>query len=265
MTIEEAFSDDPDVYPAFVGSALDHLIAQSVARMVPDVRTDVTTVVTLPSGASYTGHPDLVFPKGVLDVKTVDGLTKPRRQGPNVQQQFQRHLYAAGLVQEGRLPEDCWVGNAWFDRSARESEPHVQVESYDPTWLHHADEWLSDVFYAVKTGEEAPKDKPVEWCMKCCEFASNCRAPDLLSDREHGGLIEDPELLDMIDAYNEASEMAKAAERMKDDAKRALAGTSGATGTHIVKWIYVNESQIPGFTRPGYERLSIRPIPRGAR
>jgi hypothetical protein len=59
--------------------------------------------------------------------------------------------------------------------------------------------------------------------------------------------------------------MAKAAERMKDDAKRALAGTSGFTGTHVVKWIYVNESEIPGHSRPGYERLSIRPIPRATR
>jgi hypothetical protein len=267
MTVKEDFTDDPDEFQAFVGTAIGEYVELAMQRRWPQhVQIGVTTVVTLPSGIQLPGHPDIVvLKKGVIDVKTVDGLTQVKRQGPSLQQQFQRHLYAAGLVQEGRLPEDCWVANAFYDRSGRDPKPYIQVESYDPSWLIHADEWLSDVTYAIQVGEEAPKDKPVDWCVKCCEFVSSCRADVILSDREHGGLIEDPELLDMIDAYIEARDAERDAERAKEDAKRALAAVSGRTATHVVKWIHVNESDIAGFTRAGYERLDIKPLPKATR
>ncbi len=262
MTVAQEPTDDPGKWAAFIGSALDKLICEAVALAFPQARTKLTTVVTLPSGATYIGHPDLVFSDGLLDNKTVDGLTKVKRQGPDLQQQFQRHLYAAGLVQEGRLPEDCWVGNIWWDRSGREPNPHVQVESYDPTWLNRADEWLSDVLYAVQTGERAVQDMPTEWCAKCCEFFSICRGEDVLTDRERGGLIEDESVLDLIDAYKEAREVKKDSERVMDDVRRELADVSGRTASDMVKWVFVNASEVPGYSRSPYSKLDIRPIPR---
>lgn len=262
LTVAEAFSDDPDNYAAFVGSALGAQIEQAFVAAHPKVRTGVEVLVTLPSGAAFPGHPDLVFPTGVLDIKTVDGLTAVRRSGPSMRQQFQRHLYAAGLVQAGQLPYDCWVGNAWFDRSGRDSTPHIQVESYDPSWLDRADEWLSDVQYAVYTGENASKDMPLEWCARCCEYFSKCRAEDVLSDREQGGLIEDPDLLDAVEANIEGKRLRKQADAMIEDSRRMLAQVSGRTGSHVVRWVYVNGSDIPGYYRQGYTKLDIRPIPK---
>jgi hypothetical protein len=262
MTVEQAFTDEPNKWEAFVGSAIDRLLTEAVSVAMPNALTNVTTVVTLPSGATYPGHPDLVFINGVLDNKTVDGLTQVRRQGPTLQQQFQRHLYYAGLLQEKRIEPDGWVGNVWWDRSGRESMPHVQIESYDPTWLHRADDWISDVLYAVQTGERTMKDKPTEWCSKCCEFFTVCRTEDVLTDSERGGLIEDPDALDLIDAYKDARDTKKECERVMDDVRRALADISGRTTEDIVKWIFVNSSEVPGYTRSPYSKLDIRPIPR---
>src|SRR3546814_8827123 len=60
-----------------------------------------------------------------------------------------------------RSPE-CKVGNIWIDRSGREPIPHAQVEPYDDMWIIKADQWLGDVLYAVRVGEEASKDRSEE-------------------------------------------------------------------------------------------------------
>lgn len=263
MTVEQEPTDDPPNYKAFIGSWLGDGVEEAVAAVYPTARRNVEITVTLPSGASYVGHPDFVLPRGVLDIKTVDGLTGVRRHGPNFQQQIQRHLYCAGCIQAGLLDEaDAWVGNIWFDRSGREETPHVSVESYDPGWLIRADEWLDDVIYAVKHGERAYQDMPLEWCQACCEFFTICRGEDVVRDRESQGLITDPFLLDYIEAYNEGNELVKQGTKMKDDSRRALAGISGTTGEHVVRWVYVNPSEVPGHTRAGYQKLDIRRIPK---
>lgn len=262
LVAETVFSDDPSKWAAFVGTAIGDKLEHVVQDLFPTAKTGIEITVTLPSGLQLLGHPDLVTPTGVLDLKTVDGLTSVKRGGPSIQQQFQRHLYAAGLIQDGSLPEDCWVGNAWFDRSARSDMPHVQVESYDPTWLLRADEWLDDVLYAHKHGQEAPKDQPMEFCAKCCEFYSICRGEDAYRDREGGGRIEDPQLLDAVYAYVEAREAKKDAEKQMADAQRMLADTRGVADDMIVKWIHVNASEVPGHTRAPYSKLDIRKAPK---
>lgn len=262
MTIEETFTDDPRIFEANIGTWVGDGVEEAVAAMFPQARRGMEVTVTLPSGASYVGHPDLVLPSGVLDIKTVDGLTGVRRTGPDVQQQFQRHLYAAALVQAGELPEDCWVGNVWIDRSGRDEEHVVNVESYDPIWLQYADEWTSDVIYAVQHGEQAMKDRPVEWCEKCCPFFSTCRGEDVLRDRESQGLITDPFILDYVEALVEAKAKKKEAEKVIEDARRALADVSGTTGEHIIRWVFVDSSDVPGYTRAAYSKLDVRKIPR---
>ena len=34
-----------------------------------------------------------------------------------------------------------------------------------------------------------------------------------------------------------------------------------ATGEHQVRWVHVNEVDIQAFTKRGYDRLDIRPVP----
>lgn len=261
MTIEQEFTNEPELHQAFIGSWLGEGIEQAVSGMFPKAKTKLEVTVELPSGLKLTGHPDLVLPRGVLDVKTVDGLTGVRKHGPSEQQQFQRHLYAAALVQAGELPEDCFVGNVWVDRSGRDPKPFVNLESYDPTWLKRADEWLSDVHYAVTNKERAFQDKPIEWCEVCCPFFSVCRGEDARKDREQGGMITDAFAVDYVDTLIQAREQKKEAEKTLEDCRRALAGVSGSTGTHMVRWVYVGPSQVPGYERAAYEKLDVRRIP----
>ncbi len=261
MIVETPFSDDPPKFAAFVGTALDDRIQMVVQDMFPTAKRHMEVTVTLPSGLQVLGHPDLVLPNGVIDIKTVDGLTSVKRNGPSVTQQFQRHLYAAGLIQAGEIPEECWVGNVWFDRSARDYTPHVQLEPYDPLWLTWADEWLADVMYAVKHGERAMQDQPIEFCERFCEFYTVCRGEDVLRDREGGGKIEDPMLIDAVRMYVDARDSIKELERQKADAQRMLADISGVADDYMVKWVYVNPSEVPGYTRSGYAKLDIRKVP----
>lgn len=261
MLTEAEFTDDPDTWEAFVGTWVGAGVEQAVGKYHPNVQLGMEVKLTLPSGHVFTGHPDLVFARGVLDIKTTDGLTVPKKSGPSLQQQFQRHGYAAALVQAGELPEDCWVGNAWFDRSGRTARPHVDVEQYDPAWVDRIDEWVSDVVYAVRNDEEAMKDKPLEWCAACCPFYTGCRGEDALRNRETQGLIDDPITLSTIEAFLDARERKRAADKELDDCRRALADVAGYTGTHSIRWVNVGESDIPGFTRAAYSKLDVRKIP----
>lgn len=262
MTIQQPPTDSPSKRKAFIGSALGERWEEAIAATFPQARRKMEVTVTLPSGATYVGHPDLVLPNGVLDLKSVDGLTGVRRTGPDLQKQFQRHLYAAGLVQAGELDKDCWVGNAWIDRSGRDDEIVVSIESYDPSWLIRVDEWVSDVTYAVQYNERTVQDMPIEWCEKCCEFFSICRGEDVRKDRESRGLITDAFTLDYVTALIEAKNQKKQAEKVIEDCRRALADVSGTTGDYIVRWVFVDESQVPGHTRAAYSKLDVRKIPR---
>lgn len=275
MTVQEPFTDDPENWAAFVGEAVDGLTKVAFQKELGGLKADVSVWVELPSGFSYIGHPDLVLPggqkwadgaHGVVDIKTVDGLEAIKRNGPDEQQEIQRHLYYAACRQAGLIKDDDGiVANMWLDRSGRDPKPYVQVESYDPTWLTVADEWISDVVYAVKTGEHAMKDKPLEWCQVCCPFFSACRGADILKDRESQGLIEDPFLLDLVEMYDEAREDKKNADRRLEDARRGLAHVSGTTGQHVVKWIFVDASDVPGYTRKPYYKLDVRKMPKPQR
>src|SRR5690606_3049148 len=119
-----------------------------------------------------------------------------------------------------------------------------------------------DVTYAVKAGERAMQDQPIEFCERYCEFFSACRGADVVRDREGGGRIEDPMLIDAVRAYVEARDGIKELQKQKDDAQRMLSDTSGIADDHMVKWVYVNPSEIPGYTRSGYAKLDIRKIPK---
>lgn len=253
-------TDSPDKYTAFIGTWLGDGLEQVINTMFPTAERHLTVTVTLPSGVELEGHPDLVTPTGVIDIKTVDGLTSVMRNGPSEGQLYQRDLYAAGLIQAGRKIE--WTANVWWDRSGRTSKPWVDVKPYHDTVLSRADEWLSDVLYAIRAQERAPQDMPVEFCVSNCEFFTACRGNDVMTDSEGGGLITDPIQVDAVRAYLDARDAKKEAEHVMDDMRRQLASTSGIAEGHVVRWTYVNESEVPGYFRPGYTRLDVRKIPR---
>lgn len=252
--------DQTDILPAFIGTAIGKDVEAAVKALHPEVITQAAVVTTLVGdGGEYevTGHPDMIFPWGVADLKTTDGLELPRRSGPTQQQLFQRHLYTkaaweAGLLKVDRL-EDARTANIWLDRSGATKELHVHMDDYSPDVVAAAAAWLDEVIYNYRLNQPAMKDPPRTWCEAACGHFSTCRMYD--SDVE--GLITDENLNLAIEVYAEGAAMEKDGKRLKDEAKKALVGVAGYTGSHQVRWIHVNGSTTPAMTRNGHDRLSV--------
>lgn len=217
---------------------------------------------TLPNGDEITGTPDLAIPAWnmLVDVKTVNGLTKIKRDGVSQNHNWQRHLYALALVQQNILQDDgtLRVANLYFDRSGAESMPYAIVDEYDPTVFAPIQEWVEDVKYARLHGvDTASQDIPAPVCERICEYFTLCRGA--LPDSDDGELITDPEKLDAVNMVLEAREMESEAKRLKNTAQIVLKDTSGSTGTHQVRWTQVNKN---GYTvePSSYLRLDIRAV-----
>jgi len=257
-------AEERDKTAAFVGTALgDHIEQAALAAFPHYIRQSEVAITLHGDQGTFTigGHPDLVDPKGVvLDVKTANGLRIIQRTGPSQQQQFQRHCYAkaayqAGLFHDTVALEDVQVGNVWFDRSAEEHEPYVQMERYDERVVQAATEWLDDVVYAFRHGEEARKEPPIAMCAKTCGFFLDCRA----GRGGPQGLLDDTETLAAVDMYQEALTLEREARKLKNQAKIALNGVEGSTGHYTVQWTKVNGGPVSYFREP-YLRLDVRKL-----
>lgn len=259
-------TDNPPKWAAAVGTALHNYIEAAIKKAYPDWLCGsidhIEVTATLPSGAEIKGHPDIVVPasNAVLDIKTVDGFEWVKRSGTSQQHKYQRHLYAMGLLQAGILDDSkpVVVGNIYFDRSGKQSEPLVLVEDMDPTLTDEIDSWVQDVIYAVKHGEDASRDIPAAVCEKICSHFTACRGE--LGIEEGTILIEDPDLLSAVDMYVEARDMSKQADQMKKEAQGLLAGINGSTGTYQVRWVEVAPTTVDSFEKAGYSRMDIRKV-----
>lgn len=240
---------------AMVGTWVDAGVRAARKASNPALIVDAEFHVKLPSGEVLPGHPDEIDPTepSICDVKTVDGLSAVRRSGPDEQQQFQRHLYALGALQNGLVhdAESLIVRNVWVDRSGRHNDVHVQQEPFDEGQVQRASEWLADVTYACDNGEEASKDKPAQWCFACCEYAGSCRR-----DYLGGAELTDPTLVGAVLAYEEARTLGKELELVKEDAARMLRGVDGTVGDLSVRSTHVNGTE----SRGSYERLDVRRV-----
>ena len=259
-------TDQTPTWAAAVGTALHNYIEAALKEAHPDWLLgsidNIRVTATLPSGATISGHPDIVVPaaNAILDIKTVDGYEWIKREGTSRNHKYQRHLYALGAMQEGLLDDskDVLVGNVYFDRSGREHEPFVLVEPLDPTLTMEIDSWIQDVIYAVTHGEDASRDIPSPVCEKICPFFTACRG----GLEVHDGLltIEDPELVSAVDMYVEARDMAKMADAMKREAQTRLEGINGSTGSYQVRWVDVAPTTVQSFEKVGYRRMDVRKV-----
>jgi hypothetical protein len=261
MILNEPYSDHPTAYSlaSFVGHAVGNYAERALGeawRGEGRVDTQVEVQIDLPNGVRLRGHPDLVGEAIVVDFKTVDGLAVVK-QGAKAQHRWQVTLYCAALIHDGRLPDNALCALVYIDRSGVETKPHVEVWRYDPKLLDPINEWVNDVLYAIEYEEEASRDKPREFCYAACPYARNCRG----MDTDVTGLIEDEEQLFAVKAYLEATRRAKEAEHDRKSATAALAGVAGSTGEHQVRWIHINETTVESFTKKGYDRIDIRPVP----
>jgi len=259
--------EQTDMLPAFHGTWLGYGIEQAVGVAYPESIIQSEVIVRLTGERNeyeVTGHPDIIFPHGVLlDVKSSYGLSLAEKKGMEDQsKKFQRHCYAygaheAGLFDDGVELSDVVVGNCWVDRSAGERRLLVKTEPFDPTVIDDAGEWLDDVVYAWQHEEEARKEPPREMCATTCGFFEPCRGAEVRAS----GLLTDPVVLGAVDLTLEARALESKAKKMKAEARDTLVGIEGTTGSHQVYWSDVAPSKIEAYERSAYTTLKITKIP----
>jgi hypothetical protein len=256
MIRQTEFTDAPDSTKAQIGTALHRLYEDARRNLDPDLLVGHTVKIRLSNGVELEGHPDVTdLDEGsVTDDKTSDGLGLVRRNGPTRQQVIQVHLYALGEIQAGRLTPECIVRLVFWDRSGREPEPYVWQQQFDPEVITEATEWLDDVLYAVKNGEDAQRTPPLDWCRVACPFYSACRLPAL---PEVEDFITDEPTMQAIDTYVEGKRLSKQADSMVRSSKEALEGIAGVTTTgYRVRWVSIPQSG----DRFAYRRIDVRKV-----
>jgi hypothetical protein len=260
--------DDVDMLPAFHGTWLGEGIEQAVGAAYPEAVIQPTVIVSL-RGERNTyeipGHPDIIFPHGVLlDAKSANGLALAGRTGMSDQaKKFQRHCYAyaawiQGLFDVGLELDDITVGNVWIDRSARERRLLVKTEPFSLDVIREATEWLDEVVYAWQHDEEARKEPAREVCAKTCGFYADCRGLDIQTK----GLLTDPEVLAAVDLYREGQQMESKGKKLKAEAKETLTDVEGTTGEYQVYWTSIGPTKVEAFERAGYKTLKIAKVPK---
>jgi len=264
--LDQQVPEDADMLKAFIGTALGDHVEQAIVEHYPGrvIRQAEVEIILVGETRTYTvpGHPDIVLPDEgvVIDAKSSDGLSIARRLGADQQKRFQRHGYGLGCWNAGMfgdLPlEEVQVGNVWIDRSGEEQELHVELEPYDPDVIRDAARWIDDVVYAYVNEEEARKEPAREVCAVTCGFFGVCRA----WQTDVSGVIEDPEVLEAMNMYLEGLSLEKQGRMLKDHAKPVMRGIAGSNGTHLLRWVHVDESLVPEHKRRGYDKIDIKPI-----
>lgn len=262
LLTDTPFSDSPDKSKARHGTWLHEAILRRLKQAQPDLLVDLPEHplhlrVKLPSGSELPGRPDLIDPNepSVTDLKTVDDeadLAYVAKHGPTDQQRYQRHLYYAAALQAGLVGEAGLVRNVWLARTGS-PEFVVDEEPFDPAMIGWADEWVTDVAYAVEHDEPASKDKPYVWCAACCPFFTVCRENDV-PDAE----ILDPNIVAAVDAYKAAKQQMKELDLIAKGAAAIIPqGVFARVGGFTVKSTWVNGTHVE-YDRDGYWRLDVR-------
>jgi hypothetical protein len=262
-------TDSGQMSSAMIGTAI-HAMLEQARGLLPnlilereltiDLRVDGFDVLQL------VGHADEIDPdeNSITDWKTVDGFEWVKRHGPSQAHKFQRHLYALGAIQAGLVKEEgLIVRNAYIDRSGKDPSILVWQEAFDPTLTDEVGQWVADVLYAVKHGEDASRDIAAPTCEAIsCEYFTACRG-GLLPDTR-GDQITDADTLDTLVAYLEGAKMEKDGKRLKTEMKERLAGIDGigvtALGPIQVRHTTIGASYVAGYEKATSERIDVRPV-----
>lgn len=252
ITVGTPMTDRTSSAAAIMGTFIHKGIEAYRAAANPDLLHEIEVEIELPNGATMLGHADEVDPieNSVTDYKTVADLDYRRRVGVEPAHLRQVHLYALGLVQAGILKPHPIVRICYVDRAGFHSEPFVYQQRFDDDVIDHATEWIGDVIYAVKNGEEASKDWPREMCRRFCPYYSTCRKDELEGDALLGPLAE------AAHTYFDAHKSELENKRVKEQAREALVGANGFTEEGVaVRWVTVQKED------SSYERVDVRLLP----
>lgn len=252
-------SDPDNISAAQIGTAIHAYYAEALRSMFPEwvVEAEKLTA-TFPGGYQVSGTPDLIVPpyNALVDLKTTDGLQKVRRYPTSNSHRYQRFGYALAAIQKGLLDgnKPVWVANYYVDRSAREGGPYFSFERYDPMLGDEISEWIGDVVYAAKHGEDASRDISSAVCKSICSHYSVCRGG--LEVHDGNEIIEDEETIALVDMAVTGKAMEKEGARMYDEARLGLQGINGVTPTHQIRWVEVGSK---GSMRLDIDEVSHRP------
>lgn len=257
--VDEGYDDIK--WAAFIGSQVGDAVEHGLATRYPDdIRTQVPLTATLPSGLQISGHCDIVeLGVGIGDLKTKDGLALVRRYPPSLEYLIQVNLYLLGAIQADLVPVDATWSLIYLDRSGAEDTPHVVSGTLDMDIIAVAESRLDDALYAAEHNlNDAPRDKPMDFCNGYCPFVGSCRGKD---EHQVEGLIDDTDQLNAVDAYREGLRLKKEGDQLQKEAKAVLTGVQGSTGEYEVSWTWVDATEMKAYTRAGYQRMTLRKIP----
>jgi hypothetical protein len=259
-------TDSPISRQAMMGIAAHEIIGTARKTFNPRLLIETGLKVTLPSGVVLPGTADEIDPDepSVTDYKSVStaaDLIALRKYGSTEQQKFQRHCYYLGAMQAGLVPPVGTVRNVWCDRAGQSEEAYVEQEPFDMAVVHAADQWLSDVTYAIEHGEadDVLKDKHFEHCRRFCEFFGHCR-----SGTDHADLtITDEVMIRAAEMTFTGRALEKEGRALAEVGRRelsVLAPDPGGDmvaytcGEHRVRWSWVHQADGPGYAKLAVEQ-----------
>lgn len=237
---------------AIIGTFIHQGLERARNATHPHLLQEVEVEIELPNGATILGHADEVDPveNSVTDFKTVGDLAYRRRMGAEESHIRQVHLYALGLVQAGILQPNPIVRLCYIDRSGAENVPFVYQQFFDEDVIRVADDWVTDVIYAVQHNEEASKDWPREMCRRFCPYYQSCRTDELQGEALLGETAVAARTY--LEAHREEAERRK----VKEQARERLVGAEGFTEDGIaVRWVTVQKDE------SSYDRVDVRLLP----
>lgn len=244
-------------WAAFIGTWVGEGLEQAYVALRPEAQRQVPIEVDLPSGRHTRGTADVIDPEedAVIDFKSLNGNESMKGSEPPFKNLAQIMTYLLGAIQMGLLTENATWNLVYVDRSGDEPEPVVLSGTLDMDVIDRMEERISEAEYAALWGEEAPRDEPYAMCEQFCEFFQVCRG-----DWQPPGLLTEPAVVSAADRYLEGQELVKRGERLKKEAKQALKGAEGSTGTAVVRWVKINGGRVEAFDRKPSIRLDVRPV-----
>lgn len=219
-------SDSPPRWKAIIGTALHEQVEGALKEAHPDWLYEVNVTAELPSGVKISGTCDWADPSepSVTDCKTKALLAPARKMWAGERSyRFQRHLLYLGFVQQHGFPEQGIVRNVVLDRTGKDAHPFVWQEPFSMDVVREADEFLSDVWYALDHDETAPRDVEGHECSYCPWFTA-CRGSDIVT-----GPITNARLADAVNTYGEAKLARDEAQDVMDGLREVVIGVTGYT------------------------------------
>jgi hypothetical protein len=245
-------TDDTDSWGAQRGTAIHEYLERITAA--PGIRVEVDTEYR-----GIPGHADIVGPDFVGDFKTTSlASSRMWADSPDVmlQKRIQAHGYAAGLVDAGDLPADATVRLIVIPVDGTFADWWCYEEPFNRSLADMGADRLDEVRGLMAAGEPLPKDKPWNWCMSWCQFASVCRD----TTPPETEVITDLELVAAVGRYGKTTQQITRLYKEKDglaETIRGLRGTAGEWRISLSKPGEAKEVLDEDVIRADYERRGV--------